>query len=201
MTVTDVRHPTTYQSVSDRVARGKRARETVPRRRHGEWAPASGRPDALSILERQELTRVPDLVPIRHGRMAASAFAYFRGAAAVMASDLGSEPRSGLDVQLCGDAHLVNFGGFAAPDRTWCSTSTTSTRHFRDPSNGTSRGWPRASRSPPATARCAARSARKWLPPGRAGLPARRPRVRRNADARRLVLEARSRRHGQPVGQ
>ncbi len=118
MTVTDVRHPTTYQSVSDRVARGKRARETVPRRRHGEWAPASGRPDALSILERQELTRVPDLVPIRHGRMAASAFAYFRGAAAVMASDLGSEPRSGLDVQLCGDAHLVNFGGFAAPDRT-----------------------------------------------------------------------------------
>ncbi len=90
----------------------------VPRRRHGEWAPGPGRPDALSILEDQERTRVPDLVPIRHGRMAASAFAYYRGAAAVMASDLGSEPRTGLDVQLCGDAHLVNFGGFAAPDRT-----------------------------------------------------------------------------------
>ncbi len=113
--------PSTTYAIRERAAgrtRGKRAREAVPRRRHGEWAPASGRPDALSILERQERTRVPDLVPIRHGRMAASAFAYFRGAAAVMASDLASEPRTGLDVQLCGDAHLVNFGGFAAPDRT-----------------------------------------------------------------------------------
>ena len=109
---------THYESVDDRIAIGKRARELVPRRRHGEWAPGPGRPDALSILEDQERTRVPDLVPIRHGRMAASAFAYYRGAAAVMASDLASEPRTGLDVQLCGDAHLVNFGGFAAPDRT-----------------------------------------------------------------------------------
>ena len=109
---------THHESVDDRIARGKRARELVPRRRHGEWAPGPGRPEALSILEGQERTRVPDLVPIRHGRMAASAFAYYRGAAAVMASDLGSEPRTGLDVQLCGDAHLVNFGGFAAPDRT-----------------------------------------------------------------------------------
>ncbi|MGA8723400.1 MAG: DUF2252 domain-containing protein [Acidimicrobiales bacterium] len=109
---------TRHESVDDRIAIGKRARELVPRRRHGEWAPGPGRPDALSILEDQERTRVPDLVPIRHGRMAASAFAYYRGAAAVMASDLGSEPRTGLDVQLCGDAHLVNFGGFAAPDRT-----------------------------------------------------------------------------------
>ena len=109
---------THHESVDDRIARGKRARELVPRRRHGEWAPGPGRPDALSILEDQERTRVPDLVPIRHGRMAASAFAYYRGAAAVMASDLASEPRTGLDVQLCGDAHLVNFGGFAAPDRT-----------------------------------------------------------------------------------
>jgi uncharacterized protein (DUF2252 family) len=117
MTVSDVL-PSTSESVDERVARGKRARERMPRRRHGEWAPASGRPSALSILEAQEQTRVPDLVPIRHGRMAASAFAYYRGAAAVMASDLAPEPRTGLDVQLCGDAHLVNFGGFAAPDRT-----------------------------------------------------------------------------------
>jgi uncharacterized protein (DUF2252 family) len=117
MTLSDTLPSTSYESVEDRIARGKRARDAVPRRRHGEWAPATGRPDALSILERQELVRVPDLVPIRHGRMAASAFAYYRGAAAVMASDLASEPRTGLDVQLCGDAHLVNFGGFAAPDR------------------------------------------------------------------------------------
>ncbi len=106
------------ESVAEQVARGKAARAALPRRRHGEWAPASGRVDALSILEQQERSRVEELVPIRHGRMAASAFAYYRGAAAVMASDLGTEPRTGLDVQLCGDAHLVNFGGFAAPDRT-----------------------------------------------------------------------------------
>jgi uncharacterized protein (DUF2252 family) len=121
MTVSDVlpsSSSTGYESVDDRIALGKRSREKVPRRRHGEWAPAPGRAAALSILEEQERTRVPDLVPIRHGRMAASAFAYFRGAAAVMASDLAQEPRTGLNVQLCGDAHLVNFGGFAAPDRT-----------------------------------------------------------------------------------
>jgi uncharacterized protein (DUF2252 family) len=121
MTVSDTLRstsPSTHrESVDDRIALGKRARELVSRRRHGEWAPGPGRPDALSILEKQEVTRVPDLVPIRHGRMAASAFAYYRGAAAVMASDLASEPRTGLDVQLCGDAHLVNFGGFASPDR------------------------------------------------------------------------------------
>jgi uncharacterized protein (DUF2252 family) len=75
------------------------------------------RPDPLGLLERQATSRVPELVPIRYGRMAASAFAFFRGAAAVMASDLADSPVSGIDVQLCGDAHVSNFGGFASPER------------------------------------------------------------------------------------
>jgi hypothetical protein len=102
---------------AERDAFGRQARRTVPRSRHGQWEPAPGRTDPLKILALQATTRIPDLVPIRYGRMAASAFAFFRGAAAVMASDLATEPRSGLDVQLCGDAHLMNFGTFAAPSR------------------------------------------------------------------------------------
>ncbi len=106
-----------YSTLAERAEVGRAARADLPRSRHGEWAPPPGRTDPLAILVAQETTRVPELLPIRHGRMAASAFAFYRGAAAVMASDLASEPRTGLDVQLCGDAHLVNFGGFAAPDR------------------------------------------------------------------------------------
>jgi hypothetical protein len=89
----------------------------MPRSRHGQWKPPADRTDPLEILARQATTRIPDLVPIRYGRMAASPFAFFRGAAAVMAADLAHEERSGLDVQLCGDAHLSNFGGFASPER------------------------------------------------------------------------------------
>ena len=106
-----------YSTLAEHAEVGRAARADLPRSRHGEWAPPPGRTDPLAILVAQETTRVPELLPIRHGRMAASAFAFYRGAAAVMASDLASEPRTGLDVQLCGDAHLVNFGGFAAPDR------------------------------------------------------------------------------------
>src|SRR5271169_3685043 len=101
----------------ERAAFGRKARELVPRSRHGEWAPPADRTDPLEILALQATTRIPELVPIRYGRMAASAFAFFRGAAAVMAADLASEDRTGLDVQLCGDAHLSNFGGFASPER------------------------------------------------------------------------------------
>ena len=101
----------------ERAALGRKARERVPRSRHGEWAPPADRTDPLEILALQATTRVPDLVPIRYGRMAASPFAFFRGAAAVMASDLAHDEHSHLDVQLCGDAHLVNFGGFASPER------------------------------------------------------------------------------------
>jgi hypothetical protein len=102
---------------AERASVGREARARVPRSRHGEWQPAAGRTDPLEILALQALTRVPDLVPIRYGRMAVSPFTFFRGAAAVMAADLASEEHSHLDVQLCGDAHLSNFGGFASPER------------------------------------------------------------------------------------
>lgn len=104
--------------MAERVSRGKDARDAVPLSSHGEWAPATDRTDPVTFLEEQAETRVPELVPIRHGRMAASAFAYYRGAALPMAADLATTPRVDLQVQLCGDAHLSNFGGFAAPDRT-----------------------------------------------------------------------------------
>jgi uncharacterized protein (DUF2252 family) len=106
-------------SVDERVSRGRRSRTLLPRTTHGDWAPAADRPDPIAILEQQAVTRVPDLVPIRHGRMAASAFAFYRGAAAVMAADLGATDQTGLTVQLCGDAHLANFGGFASPERSF----------------------------------------------------------------------------------
>jgi len=95
---------------------GKEARSKVRRSDHADWVPAPDR-DPIAILEAQERSRVPELVPIRHARMAASPFAFFRGAAAVMAADLASTPVSGLRVQACGDAHLTNFGAFAGPDR------------------------------------------------------------------------------------
>jgi uncharacterized protein (DUF2252 family) len=104
--------------VEERAARGKAARAFVPRASHGEWAPAPDRADPIALLEQQAKTRVPELVPIRYGRMSASPFAFYRGAALPMAADLAATPRVGFDAQLCGDAHLSNFGGFAAPDRT-----------------------------------------------------------------------------------
>ena len=96
---------------------GKAARAIAPRTAHGEWAPAADRPDPVELLEEQAASRVQELVPIRYGRMLVSPFTFFRGAAYPMAADLAGAPRSGLEVQLCGDAHLSNFGGFAAPDR------------------------------------------------------------------------------------
>src|SRR5215470_11293846 len=104
-------------TVAERAARGKAARAEVPRSVHAEWEPASNRRDPVEILEEQAQTRVPELVPIRYGRMLVSPFTFYRGAAALMAADLADSPRSELPVQLCGDAHLSNFGVFAAPDR------------------------------------------------------------------------------------
>jgi uncharacterized protein (DUF2252 family) len=101
----------------ERAAAGKAARSEVRRSSHAAWEPPEGREDPVTILERQAASRVPELVPIRYGRMSASPFACFRGAAAVMAADLATTPVSGLRVQACGDAHLSNFGAFAAPDR------------------------------------------------------------------------------------
>jgi uncharacterized protein (DUF2252 family) len=101
----------------ERAAKGKATRAEVPRSSHAVWDPPEGRPDPIAVLEDQAKTRVPELIPIRHGRMVASEFAFFRGGAAIMAADLAVTPSSGFRVQLCGDAHLSNFGGFASPDR------------------------------------------------------------------------------------
>jgi uncharacterized protein (DUF2252 family) len=98
-------------------AEGSEQRRLVPRSSHARWIPPAGRPDPVAILEEQAKTRVPDLIPIRYGRTAASPFAYFRGAAAPMAWDLAHTPTTDIRVQACGDAHLLNFGMYAAPDR------------------------------------------------------------------------------------
>jgi uncharacterized protein (DUF2252 family) len=103
--------------VRERAEQGRAARASARRASHADWSPPEGREDPVAILERQAASRVPELVPIRYGRMSASPFAFFRGAAAVMAADLATTPVSGLRAQACGDAHLSNFGAFAAPDR------------------------------------------------------------------------------------
>ncbi len=106
-----------HLSVEERRARGKAARERVPPSGHAGWAPANDRPDPVALLEEQNTRREPDLVPVRHGRMMVSPFTFYRGAAKIMAADLKDTPRAGLDVQLCGDAHLSNFGVYASPER------------------------------------------------------------------------------------
>ncbi|MGA3148826.1 MAG: DUF2252 domain-containing protein, partial [Acidimicrobiales bacterium] len=106
-------HPT----VEERVRLGKEARTLAPRSSQSEFSPAEDRPDPVALLEGQAATRVPELVPIRYGRMLVSPFTFFRGAALIMASDLATTPRSGLTAQVCGDAHLSNFGLFASPER------------------------------------------------------------------------------------
>jgi uncharacterized protein (DUF2252 family) len=106
-----------HLSVADRVAAGREARAATPRSSHAGWEPAPDRPDPLVLLKEQDATREPDLVPVRHGRMAVSPFTFYRGGARIMAVDLRDTPRAGLDVQLCGDAHLSNFGVFASPER------------------------------------------------------------------------------------
>ena len=104
-------------SIDERRAAGKQTREQTPPSSHAGWRPAADRPDPVALLEAQNLTREPDLVPVRHGRMMVSPFTFYRGAAKVMAADLKDTPVAGLDAQLCGDAHLSNFGLFASPER------------------------------------------------------------------------------------
>ncbi len=113
MAITKVAH----LSVDERRAKGKAARQRSPLSGHGGWGPAGDRPDPVALLEAQNLTREPDLVPVRHGRMMVSPFTFYRGAAKIMAADLKDTPMAGLNVQLCGDAHLSNFGVFASPER------------------------------------------------------------------------------------
>jgi uncharacterized protein (DUF2252 family) len=108
-----IEHP----SVKQRRKRGKEARQQAPPSGNAGWKPAADRPDPVALLEEQDATREPDLVPVRHGRMMVSPFTFYRGAAKIMAADLKDTPRAGLMVQLCGDAHLSNFSLFASPER------------------------------------------------------------------------------------
>jgi uncharacterized protein (DUF2252 family) len=105
------------QMITDGVEAGRARRADLPRSEHGRWQPAADRRDPVAILEEQGETRVEDLLPIRYQRMLVSPFTFYRGGAAIMAADLASQPNSGMIVQLCGDAHLSNFGVFASPDR------------------------------------------------------------------------------------
>src|SRR3954447_13614909 len=107
----------THLSVDERVARGRAARNLASRNSHGHWVPDRNRPDPVALLEAQGVNRVPELVPVRYGRMLVSPFTFYRGAALIMANDLSRTPRSGLMSQICGDAHLSNFGMFASPER------------------------------------------------------------------------------------
>ena len=113
MSANRIAHPT----VNEREAQGKEAGKRTPLSAHEGWKPTAGRPDPVGLLEEQNLTREPDLVPVRHGRMMVSPFTFYRGAAKIMAADLEGTPRAGLNAQLCGDAHLSNFGVFASPER------------------------------------------------------------------------------------
>jgi uncharacterized protein (DUF2252 family) len=106
-----------HLTVDQRVARGRAARDQAPRSAHGRWTPAPDRPDPVALLEEQAAARVPLLVPIRYGRMLVSPLTFYRGAALIMASDLAGTPVSGVTVQVCGDAHLSNFGLFGTPER------------------------------------------------------------------------------------
>ena len=108
---------TAHRSPEERKSDGRKLREAVPRSTHGDWSPATDRPDPVEVITSEDAARIQALVPIRHGRMAVSPFTFYRGAAKIMAGDLVSTPSSGLTAQLCGDAHLSNFGSYASPDR------------------------------------------------------------------------------------
>jgi uncharacterized protein (DUF2252 family) len=110
-------HSAAVSSYQQRRERGRAARRVAPRGSHAEWAPAPDRPDPVDLLETQARDRIPELMPIRYARMMASPFAFMRGAAIVMAQDLASLPKTGIQAQLCGDAHLLNFGAYASPER------------------------------------------------------------------------------------
>src|SRR3954447_24025146 len=114
MTITDV--APAHLTPADRAALGKEARRAVPRSSQAAWTPPAGR-DPCAILQAQDESRVPELVPIRWGRMLVSPFTFYRGGAAMMAAELAPAPDSGFRTQLCGSAHISNFGVFAAPDR------------------------------------------------------------------------------------
>ncbi len=109
--------PDRYLSPDERRADGKALRDTTPRVAQGGWKPPKDRRDPIELLHESNEGRIPELIPVRFGRMSQSPFAFYRGSAAVMAADLATTQTSGLRVQACGDAHLLNFGGFATPER------------------------------------------------------------------------------------
>ena len=115
--VPELERPVHSVPADDLVAAGKRLRDMVPRARQGEWKRPKDRRDPLEILQASDEGRQIDLLPIRYGRMLQSPFTFYRGSAAVMAADLAGMPATGVHVQACGDCHLLNFGGFATPER------------------------------------------------------------------------------------
>jgi uncharacterized protein (DUF2252 family) len=117
MAVTEAVSKVAHPSLDERQAKGREASDRTPPSSHSGWHPAADRPDPVALLEEQDLTREQDLVPVRHGRMMVSPFTFYRGGARIMAADLKDTPVAGLDAQLCGDAHLSNFGLFASPER------------------------------------------------------------------------------------
>jgi len=117
MAVTEAVSKVAHPSLDERQAKGRQASDRTPPSSHSGWHPAADRPDPVALLEEQNLTREQDLVPVRHGRMMVSPFTFYRGGARIMAADLKDTPVAGLDAQLCGDAHLSNFGLFASPER------------------------------------------------------------------------------------
>ena len=106
-----------FNSRKERLAAGEALREALPRERHAAWKPSATRRDPIDVLEASNRDRVPELVPIRYGRMLRSPFTFLRGSAGLMAYDLASTPATGLQVQACGECHLLNFGMFATPER------------------------------------------------------------------------------------
>jgi hypothetical protein len=105
------------RSREQQYAEGKAIRDTCPRLNHADWKPPADRVDPIEILEASNKGRLPELIPVRYGRMIPSPFVFYRGAAAIMAADLAHTPATGIRVQSCGDAHLMNFGAFATPER------------------------------------------------------------------------------------
>jgi hypothetical protein len=108
---------TSWIAAADQIVAAKALRDKVPRFAHGVWKPDLNRANPLDILRAADVTRMARLVPLRYGRMLQSPFTFYRGSAAVMAADLSQTPSTGIRVQACGDAHLLNFGGFATPER------------------------------------------------------------------------------------
>ncbi len=115
--IADTRRFSLGPSVDERMAEGKRVRDRVPRTSHGKWQAPANRPDPVATLKESDRGRLAELLPIRYGRMIQSPFAFFRGAAALMAADLAGTPKTGFRVQACGDCHLLNFGGYGSPER------------------------------------------------------------------------------------